>query len=116
MNFFMTKIINKKTGQIIEVTNNELSLLLKYSYLREENGNFYFDDAKKNKITLMIKADRTDKVNQVYALREVAEELHDFYARDYFESESIRVNHTFLKIRKLKNLYNTLVAEGFEKK
>lgn len=111
----MTQIINKKTNKVMEVTNNELSLLLKFNYVKEENGQFYFDDVRKNKIMLLLKADKTDKVNQVYALKEIADELHDFYAKDYFESDTIKVNHTFLKIRKLKNLYNTLVSEGFEK-
>ncbi|TDT72385.1 hypothetical protein EV215_0186 [Hypnocyclicus thermotrophus] len=109
------EIINKKTFQKYKVTNNELSLLLKYGYINEENGGFYFDDKNKNKIILLIKADRTDKINQVYALREVVDELHDIYAKDYFESDTIKVNHLFLKIRKLKNLYDTIVSEGFKK-
>jgi hypothetical protein len=109
------EIINKKTLQKHEVTNNELSLLLKYGYLNEENGGFYYEDKNRNKIMLLLKADRTDKVNQVYALREVIDELHDVYAKNYFESDTIKVNHLFLKMRKLKNLYDTIVSEGFKK-
>lgn len=108
-------IINKNGGQKIEVDNNQLSLLLKHGLLREENGLFLFDNDNKNKITLMLKADKADKVNMVYALKELVEEFHDDSAKDFLLSDNIKVNHTFLKMRRLRKLYQTLVNEGFEK-
>lgn len=111
----MGYIINKKTGQKFEADNNQLSLLLKHNYLIEENGFFYFEESVKNKITLMLKADMADKVNMVYGLKELIQELHDQSAKDFFESENIKINHLFLKVRRLRRLYQTLVNEGFEK-
>lgn len=108
-------IINKNGGQKIEVDNNQLSLLLKHGLLKEENGLFIFDNEHKNKITLMLKADKADKVNMVYALKELIEELHDDSAKDFLLSDNIKVNHTFLRVRRLRKLYQTLVNEGFEK-
>ncbi len=111
----MGYIINKKTGQKFEVDNNQLSLLMKQNFLLEENGLFFFEDNAKNKIALMLKADMVDKVNMVYALKELVQELHDQSAKDFFESDNIKINHLFLKIRRLRKLYQTLVSEGFEK-
>lgn len=111
----MGYIINKKNGTKMEVDNNQLSLLMKHNLLREENGLFVFEDDHKNKISLMLKADLADKVSMVYALKELIEELHDSSSKDFFESEGIKVNHNFLKIRRLRKLYQTLVSEGFEK-
>ena len=111
----MEYIVNKNTNQKIEIDKNQLFLLLKYNLLKEENGTFYFDNEGKNKISLMIKADLADKVNMVYALKELIEELHDDTAKEFLESDSIKVNNTFLKIRRLRKLYHTLVSEGFEK-
>lgn len=111
----MGYIINKKTGQKFEVDNNQLSLLMKHNFIQEENGLFYFDEKVKNKITLMLKADMADKVNMVYALKELVQELHDQSAKDFLENESIKINHLFLKVRRLRKLYQTLVNEGFEK-
>jgi hypothetical protein len=108
-------IINRKSGQKFKVDNNQLSLLMKHDYLKEENGFFYFEESVKNKITLMLKADMADKVNMVYGLKELVQELHDQSAKDFFESDSIKINHLFLKIRRLRRLYQTLVSEGFEK-
>ncbi|MBN2838098.1 MAG: hypothetical protein JXM74_05025 [Fusobacteriaceae bacterium] len=111
----MGYIINKASGQKIPVDNNQLSLLLKHHLLKEENGLFIFEAENKNKITLMLKADLADKVNMVYALKELIEEFHDESAEDFLESDNIKVNHTFLRIRRLRKLYQTLVNEGFEK-
>lgn len=111
----MGYIINKKTGQKFEVDNNQLGLLMKHSLLIEENGLFFFEEKSKNKITLMLKADMADKVNMVYALKELIQDVHDQAAKDFFESETIKINHIFLKIRRLRKLYQTLVNEGFEK-
>ena len=111
----MGYIVNKTNGQKLEVDNNQLSLLLKYNLLKEENGLFFFDNDNKNKISLIIKADLADKVNMVYALKEFIEEIHDESAKDFLESNNIKVNHNFLKIRRLRKLYQTLVNEGFEK-
>ena len=63
----------------------------------------------------MLKADMADKVNMVYGLKELIQELHDQSAKDFFESENIKINHLFLKVRRLRRLYQTLVNEGFEK-
>lgn len=111
----MGYIINKSLGQKIEVDNNQISLLLKHGLLKEENGLFVFDNENKNKVTLMLKADMADKVNMVYALKELIEELHDESAKEFLESDNIKVNHTFLKVRRLRKLYHTLVSEGFER-
>lgn len=111
----MGYIVNKSSGQKIEVDNNQLSLLLKHGLLKEENGLFIFDNDSKNKITLTLKADMADKVNMVYALKELIEELHDESAKAFLESDNIKVNHTFLRVRRLRKLYHTLVNEGFEK-
>ena len=108
-------IINKGSGQKLEVDNNQLSLLLKHKLLKEENGLFIFENDNKNKISLMIKADLADKVNMVYALKELIEELHEDSAKNFLESDNIKVNHTFLRVRRLRKLYQTLVNEGFEK-
>ncbi len=111
----MGYIINKSSGQKIEIDNNQLSLLLKHRLLKEENGLFIFENENKNKISLMVKADLADKVNMVYALKELIEELHEDSAKDFLESDNIKVNHTFLRVRRLRKLYQTLVNEGFEK-
>lgn len=111
----MGYIINKSSGQKIEVDNNQLSLLLKHGLLKEENGLFIFENDHKNKITLMLKADLADKVNMVYALKELIEEFHDETAKDFLNSDNIKVNHAFLRMRRLRKLYQTLVNEGFEK-
>ena len=111
----MGYIVNKNSGQKIEVDNNQLSLLLKHGLLKEENGLFFFENESKNKVTLMVKADLADKVNMVYALKELIEDLHDESAKEFLESDNIKVNHTFLRMRRLRKLYQTLVNEGFEK-
>ena len=100
----MGYIINKGSGQKLEVDNNQLSLLLKHKLLKEENGLFIFENDNKNKISLMIKADLADKVNMVYALKELIEELHEDSAKNFLESDNIKVNHTFLRIRRLRKL------------
>ena len=51
----------------------------------------------------------------VYALKELIEELHEDSAKNFLESDNIKVNHTFLRVRRLRKLYQTLVNEGFEK-
>ena len=94
----MGYIINKGSGQKLEVDNNQLSLLLKHKLLKEENGLFIFENDNKNKISLMIKADLADKVNMVYALKELIEELHEDSAKNFLESDNIKVNHTFLLV------------------
>ena len=48
----MGYIINKGSGQKLEVDNNQLSLLLKHKLLKEENGLFIFENDNKNKIKL----------------------------------------------------------------
>ena len=111
----MGYIINKGSGQKLEVDNNQLSLLLKHKLLKEENGLFIFENDNKNKISLMIKADLADKVNMVYALKELIEELHEDSAKNFLESDNIKVNHTFFCLIRLRKLYQTLVNEGFEK-
>lgn len=110
----MGYIINKVSGQKFEVDNNQLSLFLKYDLLKEENGIFFFDKENKNKIALILKADLADKVSMVYALKELIEELHEVSSKDFLNSENIVVNHTFLKVRRLRKLYQILVNEGFE--